>query len=462
MKRLLLVYLPFCTPVSPPYSLAAMHAFLAANSSAHIDVLDLNVLFHERKFPSYQEYFKNQERWSDYDDVSAQFLKETSHTYSENNKKVVRGEQPEFFDELLNTLLAYKPDVVAFSIVYSSQAFFAKSMLLALRERGITTIIGGPATNAKLVALADHTLANEIELLAFIEEKKISHDALDFSSYPLFETWNLKAYFIPTPVLPLKTTTTCFHKKCTFCAHYAKVPYFEYDMNMIKKTILASKEHQFFLIDDMIPKKRLLEFAAMVRSLQCTWSCQLRPTKDLDFKTLKTLADAGLVMVIWGFESGSQRILDLIQKGTAVDDVEQVVRDAKKAGIANVLYTMFGFPTETKEELLQTIEFLERNKDNIDLISSSTFGLQEGTPVYENYKEFGITKIVKKERTVLEPQITFEVASGLQQKEVMVIKNRLKKRIEAINKYPKTMNFFREHMMLAIKKDYKQRSSSTE
>ena len=60
MKRILLIYLPFCTPASPPYSLTNLYSFLKANSKHKIDVLDLNLEFHKLKFPEEHKYYKEQ------------------------------------------------------------------------------------------------------------------------------------------------------------------------------------------------------------------------------------------------------------------------------------------------------------------------------------------------------------------------------------------------------------------
>ena len=173
----------------------------------------------------------------------------------------------------------------------------------------------------------------------------------------------------------------------------------------------------------------------------------LRPTKDLNENTLIILAESGLKNIIWGVESGCDRILGLMQKGTNKKDVVQVLTDSKKAGIKNVLYIMFGFPTETKEEFLETINFLKDNQENIDLVSTSIFGLQKGTPIYKNPEQFNLTKITETKRTVLEPKISYKTNSGLTPEEIKKLKKTHQKTLEKINKFPKEMNFFREHLL---------------
>jgi radical SAM superfamily enzyme YgiQ (UPF0313 family) len=406
--------------------------------------LDLNVEFHELKFPEQQNYYQDAKNWSDYSKKTKDFVKLASDTYSENNKKVVNGKKPELFNDMLDKIKEKKPDIVAFSIVYSSQAFYAYALMKELKN--VLKIIGGPAVNEKLMKIADKTLNNEIELLDFIYGKKPEHNDV----VPDFSHYDLKKYFTPEPVIPIKTSNSCYYRKCTYCSHFSRKPYCEFPLEQIKKTIADSKQKHFFLIDDMIPKKRLLEIAEILRPLNIKWTCQLKPTCDLNFEALKKLRESGLAMVMWGVESGNNRILGLINKGTNAEDIQKVLQDSHKAGIKNIAYILFGFPTETKDEFLDTINFLKNNEQNIDLVSSSVFGLQKNTLIYNNPEKFGIIKITEEQRTVLEPKISYGVSHGLTQKQANKLRRGYKKTMEKINKYPKTMNYFREHMLCLI------------
>jgi radical SAM superfamily enzyme YgiQ (UPF0313 family) len=458
MKKILLIYPPFCTPASPPYSVTKLYSFLkgnlnlldntniqdTTNNNLEIEVLDLNLEFHKLKFAKYQQYSHNIKDWDDYDKLTAKYHQLSAQTYSENNKKVINSERPEYFAELLKKIKDKKPDVVAFSIVYSSQVFYAYSLLKELKET--TTIIGGPAINKKLSTVANKTLNNEIELLNFVLNRKIDHDQINFKTIPDFSIYNLKEYFTPYPVVPIRTSNTCYYQKCTFCSHFSKAKYYEFPLDIIKETIINSKQKHFFLIDDMIPAKRLLEIAKIIKPLNVKWTCQLKPTAHFSFEILKTLRESGLTMIIWGVESGSDRVLKLMQKGTNLKDIEIVIQNSHKAGIKNVVYIMFGFPTETKQEFLETMDFLQQNEEYIDLISTSIFGLQKGTIIYNHPEKYGITKIIEQKRTLLDSKISYELSSGLSREEVKLLVKKHKLLFEKINKYPRTMNYFREHM----------------
>ncbi len=451
MSKTLLVYPPFCTAASPPYSLGYLHSFLKNNLSTEhsVDVLDLNILFHKLKFPEDQKYFK-QFSWLDYEQRAKKFLRLAGMCYSQNNKKVVRGEDPELLTELVAEIVNKSPDVVAFSLVYSSQVFYASALIPKLRALGIKTVIGGPAVNQKLAGIADIALKNEVDLLEYIEQMKIDHHALKTRRVLDFSVFNLQQYFIPEIVLPLRTSTSCYYQQCSFCTHHGGVKYAEHDLQDIKQTIILSKAKNVFFIDDMIPKKRLLELAAVLKPLAVSWMCQLRPTKEFDLETLRILSGSGLKVVLWGVESGSDRILQLMKKGTNKKDITVVLSNAHNAGIKNVLYIMFGFPTETETEFIETITFLKDNNKFIDLISSSTFGLQRESPMYSKPEQFAIAEIKTIGRTILEPKIEYSVSSGLMVEQLEKLKREYRMTLEKMNKFPSQMNYFREHMLCVL------------
>jgi radical SAM superfamily enzyme YgiQ (UPF0313 family) len=443
MKNLLLIYPPFCTPASPPYSLANLLGFLRKNTGLDVSAADLNIRFHELKFKKYQDYFKNfRNDMEDYDNMSKEFVQQSKDVYLKNHKEILGGKKPEFFDILLKEITDRKPDIAAFSIVYSSQAFYASALIEELKKLGIKTIIGGPAVNSKIKA--DYCFCNETEFLEFLNSKKT--DA-DYNYTADFDDFDLNKYFVPEIVLPVKTTSSCYYQKCVFCGHHGNVKYKEYDLKLLKRLLEKTKAKKVFIIDDMISAERCLAIAKIMKELGIKWMCQLKPVKEYDEKTLKTLSDSGLKIIIWGAESGSDRILNLMKKGTNIRDVEDVLKLSHAAGIKNVIYIMFGFPTETKEEFMQTIDFLKKNQEYISLISTSVFGLQEETLMCRNPEEYGITEITKDERTLLEPKLSYKTKSGLSNEEAKELRKRYKKTIEKINKFPAKMNFFREHML---------------
>ena len=88
MNKVLLIYPPFCTPASPPYSITNLYWFLRNNLSNDydLDALDLNVKFHNKVFSKFGEYYKNLDNNFDlkeYEEITNQYNKITHKTYSE-------------------------------------------------------------------------------------------------------------------------------------------------------------------------------------------------------------------------------------------------------------------------------------------------------------------------------------------------------------------------------------------
>ncbi len=441
MVKLLFVHPPFCTPASPSYAIANMYSNFKANAPRDfkLGVLDLNVEFHKIKFKDYFEYFKKND-WADYEEVSKRCVADFNDVYSKNHSLILKGEDPDLFDHLLNRILVLKPEFVAFSIVYSSQVFYVYSLINKLKALNIKTIVGGPAVSSKLRGVSDYFFHSSVDLASFFGVSLGEDYFVDFSIF------NSDDYFSPSLVLPLKTSSTCYYKKCAFCSHFTGDKYREFSLDFIERTIANNKSKFFFLVDDMIHLKRLLELAAIFKKHDVSWACQLKPTKGFSKEVLSVLKDSGLVFVMWGVESGSNRVLALMNKLTNKEDVALILKNSKELGVINAVYVMFGFPSESKEEFFETVNFLKNNADNIDLILSSTFGLQKRSAVYNNPEKYFIKDMFEEKRTLLDSKISYTVSKGLSSSQALKLRKSHLKELDKINKFPRKVNFFREHM----------------
>src|SRR3989344_6922171 len=127
-----------------------------------------------------------------------------------------------------------------------------------------------------------------------------------------------------------------------------------------------------------------------------------------------------------------------------VGDISKVLKESHEVKIKNLVFIIIGFPTETKEELMDSIHFVEKNFNYIDLISTSRFGLQRGSKVFMFPEKYGITEITEKPRTILDEQILYKVSSGMTQEEVKKYHHRYLRSFVKINKIPKVYNYFKE------------------
>jgi radical SAM superfamily enzyme YgiQ (UPF0313 family) len=142
-----------------------------------------------------------------------------------------------------------------------------------------------------------------------------------------------------------------------------------------------------FIDDEFVMKKDFVSrFCSLMKGLMktygrpFTWGCAGRVnlmTEDL----VSTMAEAGCVLIGYGIESGSQRMLDFIKKKVTVEQAKQAIRLTKKyLGWADCSF-MIGYPGETKETIRETVDFCKE----LDLAPEVIFFLTPypGTELYE-------------------------------------------------------------------------------
>ncbi|HEX9113643.1 MAG TPA: radical SAM protein, partial [Nitrospirota bacterium] len=133
---------------------------------------------------------------------------------------------------------------------------------------------------------------------------------------------------------------------------------------------------------------RAMEIAREIRRrrLQVTWFASAC-VNQVDRPLLQAFKDGGCWAILFGAESGVQKNLNTIRKGTTLDQIRTAVRTARDVGLKVSTPFMFGIPGETFEEGLQTIEFaIDLNPDIANFHAITPF---PGTYLYDNLERFG-------------------------------------------------------------------------
>ncbi|GAH52064.1 unnamed protein product, partial [marine sediment metagenome] len=140
----------------------------------------------------------------------------------------------------------------------------------------------------------------------------------------------------------------------------------------------------------MVYKKRVYELMEFIGPLDISFRVLGRAGLDTkeDYRRLK---DAGCEAIGWGIESGSQEILDKMNKQVTVKQNAEVIEWAQDLGILDRIFIILGFPGETKETLKETKRFIETTNPSQHI--SSTFQPYPGTQVWNDPKRFGVKKI---------------------------------------------------------------------
>ena len=122
------------------------------------------------------------------------------------------------------------------------------------------------------------------------------------------------------------------------------------------------------------------------RKLNIIWSCETRVNLVTE-KLLKKMKQSGCYSISYGLESGSQEILDVIEKGTTIEQAVEAVRYTHEAGIHAIGYFMIGSPGETPDTIRETIRFAKKLK--VDFAQFSITTPFPGTKLYDLYLEGG-------------------------------------------------------------------------
>jgi hypothetical protein len=124
--------------------------------------------------------------------------------------------------------------------------------------------------------------------------------------------------------------------------------------------------------------------------LRLRWSAEICLERALAVGLADELSEAGCVALAFGYESGSQRILSLINKGVNLEAVPGMLIELKRVGIGAQMMGFIGFPGETSEDAHATFEFLLENSTFWTLAGIGDFVLTQGAIVAKRYEEFGI------------------------------------------------------------------------
>lgn len=177
-------------------------------------------------------------------------------------------------------------------------------------------------------------------------------------------------YFVPprTKVAAMLTSRGCPFN-CIFCHNSWKVlPYrfnsVERVLDEINNLIGNYGVQAIFFIEDnfFVNKKRVQDICRGIlkNKFQLIWGGNAR-VDNVDKETLTLAREAGCRQITFGFESGSQRILNILKKRATVDQAREAIRLCKEVGLAVNGTFMIGNPTETPEDIKMTQEFIKNN-----------------------------------------------------------------------------------------------------
>ncbi|WP_047415278.1 radical SAM protein [Cellulophaga sp. Hel_I_12] len=214
----------------------------------------------------------------------------------------------------------------------------------------------------------------------------------------------------------------CYWGKCTFCdisLDYIKI----YEpiaatilVDRMEELIAQTGENGFHFVDEAAPPSLMKALAIEIikRKVVVTWWTNIRFEKNFTADLCYLLKASGCIAVSGGLEVASDRLLKLIDKGVTVSQVAQVTRNFTDAHIMVHSYLMYGYPTQTVQETVDSLEMV-RQLFEVGVLQSGfwhQFALTAHSPIGINPSEYGIVPDLK-EITFANNDIDFKDTTGI-------------------------------------------------
>lgn len=293
-----------------------------------------------------------------------------------------------FFSKRLEELLQEDHHAsIGFSLSYLSQALCTFAMIGYLRAHHpdktiilggglVTTWLSNPGWRNPFGDLVHHCIAGQGEkpLLRLLgTERTIDHVR------PSYDGLRDNPYLAPGFILPYATSSGCFWKKCNFCPETSENnPYRQVvpttaasDLRLLTETTSPILIH---LLDNAISPSTLRALSDYPPG--APWYGFVRfdaLLADRDF--CRRLRASGCVMLKLGLESGDQKVLNSMNKGTDLKQAAKVLENLHEVGIASYVYLLFGTPSETRTEAERTRSFIEEYHQAIGFLNLAIFNL---------------------------------------------------------------------------------------
>lgn len=334
--------------------------------------------------------------------------------------------------------------VVALSVPFPGNLYGALRLGRALKGRGCYVVLGGGYVNTELRGLAESRIWKCVDAVTYddgegplhaildhlrdapqktpdwrhrtrtaegMHESKVTRPPPTFAAY--YGNLDLSLYMQTIDTLnpahrlwadgrwnKITLAHGCYWKRCTFCdvnldyiGHYEAAPVIAL-VDQMEKLLEETGERGFHFVDEAAPPKllRALSIEILKRGLQVTFWGNIRFEKSYDDDLCRLLAAAGLVAVTGGLEVANDRLLQRIDKGVTVEQVARACQAFRQAGVMVHSYLMYGFPTQTEQETIDSMELVRQLFEH-RLVQSAfwhRFVLTRHAPIFERPGDFGV------------------------------------------------------------------------
>lgn len=302
-----------------------------------------------------------------------------------------------------------KPDLVGFSVPFPGNLYSALRCAQWIRQNfpQVKIVMGGGYVNTELRSLTDPALFDFIDYLVFDDGElpllrimdggelirtlyrddagaiiRVNFDSKENipfaeSGTPSYEGLLQNNYInmieLTNPMHALWSNGKwnklmlahgCYWGKCAFCdgaldyvKRFDQAPV-ELIVDRMEAVIAQTGQTGFHFVDEAAPPALLRKLAEEIirRKLTVSYWTNVRFEKSYTPELCYLLAQSGCIAISGGLEVASPRILKMINKGITVESASESMRNFTEAGIMTHAYLMYGFPTETARETIDSLE----------------------------------------------------------------------------------------------------------
>ncbi|WP_462269994.1 B12-binding domain-containing radical SAM protein [Desulfobacter sp.] len=310
-----------------------------------------------------------------------------------------------YFEEKLRPVIeSWDHPWIGISLCYLNQALVGFALAGWIRDNfpGRILVMGGglisswmrrPDFNNPFSSLIDHLVKGEGEspLLALLGKPGIEkkHYVPDYGFADNHD------YIAPAKILPFRAAIGCYWRKCRFCPEKAETrPYSTQRADRVLGDLDVMVENHdpgvVHFIDNAVTPAFLHALARQACAFK--WYGFVRFEKDFaDPQFCRALKQSGCEMLKLGLESGDQKVLEDMGKGTDLELASATLANLKAAGILTFVYLLFGTHYEDEAAAHRTLDYIKAHKSDIDYLNLSVFNLPkfsedaEGLVTHEFY-----------------------------------------------------------------------------
>ncbi|RYU84423.1 B12-binding domain-containing radical SAM protein [Hymenobacter persicinus] len=357
--------------------------------------------------------------------------------------------------ELVDELVArVQPDVVGFTVPFPGNLYGALRLAQRIKQQrpAVKTLMGGGYPNTELRQIREPRFFDYVDFLtlddgegpwlrvldylqgnlpsdqlqrtflrtsggqvAYINHPHpdIPHPEVgtpDYSDLPLTEYLSVIEVLNPMHRLwsdgrwnKLTIAHGCYWKRCSFCdvtldyiGRYETAPA-TLLVDRIEQIVRQTGQTGFHFVDEAAPPLALRDLAVELlrRQVNITWWGNIRFEKTFTPDLCRLLAASGCIAVSGGLEVASDRLLALMEKGVTIAQVARVTDGFTQAGIMVHAYLMYGFPTETAQETVDSLEVV-RQLFGAGIVQSGywhRFSMTAHSPVGKNPAKYQVAAV---------------------------------------------------------------------